>query len=397
MRSTLCAVGLGLAVLSLSFPAPAQPPLTLVGIGDAGGHGAVLRGNAGLLEAMRTGEHDGGRCNVLVFLGDNFGETGLNVPAAAVEGEASATLGHFRSVLQDLGPANVYGIPGETEYYARMAVEKSALFGLITTSEWPVGLTDRGVRRAAARPEWRFYAHYPASAVYAAGGGSTDSVELIFFDSALLMRTEPPAWTAAFDSLRNLLHASARRPGIGWRILCTHHPLRSAGEHGGYTVWNDEDSTVEYLTGCDRDSNAFRYVGNWIDPEDLCTARYRACCDSMRAALRAGGVTVQAVLSSHDRSLQLLPPDSGGPLQIVSGCGSETDRVRLPAPPAVYSAGRKSDMGRSLPGFVQLRWRDDRMEVTFYNERNGEPIDMANGITYFSVHKDGRQLAGGRR
>ena len=387
MRSTVRMCVAALCIL-LGGTVSAQPgPLTIAVLGDAGQRGAILRGNAGLLDNMRTGQHDGGRCGVLVFLGDAFGATGLNVPASDIDGEVNSTLGYFRPVMQDIGPGNIHGIPGEADYYARMAVENTALFGLITMSEWPVGLSDRGVQRAAALPEWRFHAHYPCSAFYPAGDGTQDSVELIFFDSALLMRTSPPGWGGVLDSLRRLLHAPGRK--AEWRILFTHHPLRSAGEHAGFTVWNDEDSTVERVTGCDRDSNAFRYVRNWIDPEDLCTDRYRAYCDSLGSIIGAPGSRIQVVLSSHDRSLQMLPPEGGLPAQIVSGCGSQTDLVRLPVPPVLFTAGRKTENGRSLPGLVQLRWERGRVAVVFYNERNGERVDMGGGKRAFSMGRDG--------
>jgi hypothetical protein len=374
----------------LALPARGQDqPLTLAAFGDGGERGAVLRGNAGLLDNMRTGQHDGGRCGVLVLLGDMFGETGLNVPAPEVDGEVGSTLGCLRPVLQDIGTANVHAIPGETDYYARKAVEKTALFGLITMSEWPVGLSDRGVRRAAARPEWRFHAREPAAAVYAAGDGTRDSVELLFFDSALLMRTSPASWTPVLDSLRSLLRSSAARPGVGWRILCTHHPLRSVGEHAGYTVWNDEDSTVERVNACDKDSNAFGFVRNWIDPEDLCTDRYREYGDSLRSIIALSGARVQVVLSAHDRSLQILEPGDGLPVQIVSGCGSGTACVRLPVPPLAFTAGRKLESGRSLPGLVQLRWENGGLTVVFYNERNGERVAMGGGRTSFLIDKQG--------
>jgi len=378
-----------------AFGQSPSPSLTIVTMGDAGDRGGILRGNAKLLDDMRTGQHDGGRCNVLVLLGNDFGETGLNVPKDDVSGALNGTLGFFRNVMSDIGAENVHGVPGESDYYARKAVEKTALFGLITLSEWTVGLSDRGVQRAAESRDWSFHYHYPAAAFHAIAPGSPDSVELFFFDSALLLRTPAHSWGGALDSLRKILAVSRLHPGVRWRLFFVHHPLASAGEHGGYSIWNDEDSTTQYVSGCDRDSNAYGYVKNWLDPEDLCTDRYRAYTDSIAECVRNSGVVIQAFLSAHDRSLQLLSsgdPSSWRkgvpPIQIISGCGSETTIVEISAPPNVYTAGQRNSNGLSLGGFVQLKWRDGGMVVTFFNERNGDVVNMG-GKTEFVVREDG--------
>ena len=85
----------------------------------------------------------------------------------------------------------------------------------------------------------------------------------------------------------------------------------------------------------------------------------------------------------------MFPPEGGLPAQIVSGCGSQTDLVRLPVPPVLFTAGRKTENGRSLPGLVQLRWERGRVAVVFYNERNGERVDMGGGKRAFSMGRDG--------
>jgi len=362
-------------------------PLTVVALGDAGNRGAILRGNAGLVTAMTTGEHDAGVPDVLLFLGCDFGETGLNVPASDVDGEVNGTLGFFRDVIARLGRSNVHGIPGETEYYSHRAVETTALFGLVSLSKWPIGVSDRGVARAGERREWTYHGHYPSSAVYPTNDGTSDSVQFVFMDTGILMRTKPATWFPVLDSLRRLLSATRNRPGIRWHLLCSHHPLVSYGEHGGYTQWNEDDSTVSAVTGCDKDTNAFRFVHNWLDPEDLCTDRYQAYIDSVGSILASSGVEFQAQLSSHDLSLQLIDrnPAHGNPhVQIISGCGSAAGLARI----GPYSSARKENEGVSLPGIVQLRWQEGSLLVTFFGERNGEKLDMGTGATVFRI--DGR-------
>ena len=77
-----------------------------------------------------------------------------------------------------------------------------------------------------------------------------------------------------------------------------HHPIYSVGQHGGYTEWNDETNTIEYLTTCDKDSNAVGWLKNWFDPEDLCTEKYQQYLDSLRSVITASQVRIQLALSA---------------------------------------------------------------------------------------------------
>jgi hypothetical protein len=379
-------------MLSSTVLCQVDRPLVIDALGDPGGAGSALRGISVILNNMRTGEHDGGVPSLLLFLGDNFGDIGLNVAATSVGSEANKTLDLFYPVIRELGRDNVHGVPGETEYYSRKAVETTALFGLVTLSQWPVGLTDRGARRAAELLQWRFHASMPGSIVRPVNDGSGDSVEIVFFDSALLLRTGEGNWKPALDSLASLMRRSASRSNIRWRILVTHHPLHSVGEHGGYGYWNDDDSTVAYENRCDIDSNAYAYVRNWVDPEDLCTKRYQSYIHAVSEILRST-VQPQIILSSHDQSLQALDlrqtPLKLSAVQVVDGSSSTSGLVRLPLPPVVFTASRKSEGGKSLPGFAQISWRAGMLHLVFWNGRNGEKVDMGNGVTDIAVDHAG--------
>jgi len=382
-------------------PADSEGPLTIIAIGDAGESGSILRGNSTYIAEMYTGQHDAGLIQALFFLGDNFSSTGLNVPATAVDGQISSSLGPFKVPMDGLGKDRVHAIPGERDYYARNAFESSSLFGLFKTQEGPSGISDKGNARAAQIPGWTFHYRMPARLALPLEAGSADSAEFIFFDSALLLRTEAATWGPVLDSLRQLLAAERDRKGISWRVLCTHHPLASVGEHGGYSVWNDDEKIVEYLTTCDKDSNPSGWVRNWLDPQDLCTSRYKQYVDSLSAILQAGPVTIQAVVSAHDRSLQVLGTGlrargcSACPgIQVISGAGSEAARVKLPAPPQEYTAALPlpRDEGFSAPGFVQMRFTRDRLRLVFFHGKTGNLIDMGGGQTHFMIDRQGSLL-----
>lgn len=371
-------------------------PLAVVAIGDAGEPGAELRSCAALLRAMSTGEHDGGTYEAMLFLGDNFYNTGLNVPVDEVDGYVRRVLGPYRVPFERLGRERVHAVPGNHDYYARNAIEASVLFGLISIAEGPVGLTDRGNRRAAALDVWTYHHRMPGRLTLPLAPEAPDSVQFIFVDSALPLRTDTATWSTPLDSLERLLAAERGREEIAWRVLVMHHPLRSLGEHGGYSVWNDETEAVEYLTPCDKDSNAVAWIKNLIDPEDLCAEKYRSFMTALRATIRKGGVPVHAALSGHDHSLQLLlHPDRDCPecpqVQIISGAGSKPTRVRAAAPPAEFTSfpDAPSRKGVSPPGFVRLEFTSETLRAVFFDAGAMKPLDMGSEQRSFVIRNDG--------
>jgi len=395
----LAALGPGSAVPGIGRdPGRREDGLSVIAIGETGESNSVLRGCAAYVTDMHSGRHDAGKFDLLFFLGDSFGPTGLNVPPGEVRRNAEAILGPFNEPMDDIGAAHVHSIAGEHDYYARNAIEESLLLGLVKVEEAPIGLTDRGNRREAALGGWTHHYGAPSEAVFPLSPGSGDSVQFIFFDSAVMLRTPETAWNAPLGRLAALLAGDRRRPRLVWRILCAHHPFISAGEHAGYTAWDDEADSVEYVPPCDRDSSALSWVRNMLDPEDLCAGRYRALVDSLRRVIRQGGVKVQFALSAHDHSLQLLSEASGPgkedffpAIQIISGAGSVPSRVNFPDPPHLFTSAKRSpsDRGESLPGFVRITFTGELCTVVFYNGENGDPIDMGGGARVFHISSSG--------
>ena len=373
-------------------------PLTIIAIGDTGENTKDLRSNASYISDMYTGAHGGGAFDALVFLGDNFYPTGLNVPADEVDGKMNSVLGKFKVPFTGLGRSNVHAIAGNHDYYARLGLQKSLLFGLINIEEGPVGFSDKGNKRAAANLSWTYHHGMPGNAFYPLKPNATDSVQLIFFDSAVLLRTDTLSWRPALDSLQTLLGLTKNRPGISWRILCAHHPFYSVGEHGGYSEWNDENHVVEYLTSCDKDSNAIGWLTNLFDPEDLCATKYRQYIDSVNAVIGRSEVKVQLMLSGHEHSLQLLyypdrerSCDECPKVQIISGAGAKPERVRASSPSYEFTSAQASPRmkGASVPGFVQLQFDREKLRAIFFNGDEKERVDMGNGRTEFWIDRNG--------
>jgi hypothetical protein len=397
MRATAILFFLIELIIASSAIAQEERALTIIAIGDAGEANRLLRANAGTMSDMLSGRHDAGTYDAVIFLGDNFYNTGLNVAADDVEGKIKSVLGPFRDITERLGRTNVHAIAGSHEYYRRNAVEASILFGLVSIEEAPVGIAGKGNEREAAIPDWTYHCRMPAEVCYAIPG-TGDSVQCLFLDTALPLRTDPGTWKEPLDSLRRLLSKSAAHPGIRWRVLCMHHPWYSVGEHAGYSIWDDEAKRVEYLTNCDKDSNAVEWLQNWLDPEDLCAEKYRAYVDSLQQVLHNAGVRINLALTAHDHSLQLLcgmTHDARCRIcprtHVISGAGCRPTRVKFPRPPEVYTApepepGKK---GVSQPGFVQLRFTSGAIRIVFFNGMRADRIDMGGGRDEFWINPDG--------
>jgi len=364
---------------------------TVAALGDGGERNSELKSIGSLITRMHSGEHDGGRADMILFLGDNFYPTGLNVPSDEVEDKVSSVLRYFEDPVTALGRGRVHAVAGNHDYYTRHAFEASALFGLINIEMGPIGLSDRGNERARSLEQWTYHYDMPAEATVPVDEGGQDQVSFIFFDSARLLRTDPPRWKPGLDSLERLLKASAGRGDIRWRVLAVHHPFYSVGEHGGYTEWDDVAGDFEFLTPCDKDSNALSWFKNFLDPEDLCAERYRGYVDSMRAVIGRSGANVDLVLAGHDHSLQLLSyPErdtdcsSCPKVHIVTGSASKVSGVRKPHPPEEYTAFDSRE-GLSVSGFAQVTFFRDEIRVRFFQGKKGEPIDMGDGKTVFRI------------
>lgn len=378
---------------------------SLVTIGDAGEKNDILGDNAKALNKLFNDD----AFDLLVFLGDNFYKIGLNFDKAATQKEVEEetqkkikdVLGPFQNVTQKLGRSRVHAIAGNHDYYARLVVDKSLLFGLISIQTAPVGITNRGNEREAEIPFWTYHYGLPEQALFRIGE-TQDSLQVIFFDSAILLRTPPHTWGTYLSALRQVLVSTQNRPQIKWRILTAHHPLYSVGKHGGYTVWDAESQTVQQLNLCDADTDAVGYFLNIADPQDLCAARYRNYQDSIKSVIRQSSVRVQIIASGHDHSLQLLYyPErdrdcSNCPkIHIVSGAGSSAGKVKAPSPHAgefTSPNNNPKQQGESQYGFTRFDITGEEMHVRFFSGKTKKEIEMG-GRTSFRIDVNGNLVS----
>lgn len=375
-------------------PTPAE--FSFVAIGDVGEGGDKLERNAEVIQKMYRED----KFEALIFLGDNFYPIGLNLPRKNVPGKIASVLGPFGVLLDSLGRQNVHAIAGNHDYYNFLAIDKSFFFGLFKISTGPHGFTDRGNQRAREIMKWTYYSGMPQEAIYGLEG---NKMQMIFFDSALPLRVDTPAWKPALDSLHQLLLARKNDAGIKWRLLFAHHPFYSLGPHGGYNFWDEEGDSLQYLDPCRLELNAVTYMVNQLDPEDLCGTKYQAYIDSVRSLIRRSEVSVQALVAGHEHSLQFLYyPDKDAAceacpkIHVISGAGSKADLVKAPAARRneyTWPITKDKDDNRSISayGFVRFDLQADTLRIRFYNGETGEVL-RGDGREAFIVTQEGKLI-----
>jgi len=143
------------------------------------------------------------------------------------------------------------------------------------------------------------------------------------------------------------------------------------------------------------------WLKNLIDPEDLCTDKYKAYVDSVSSVIQRSKAKVHLMLAGHDHSLQLLYYPSKNVkcgecpgVYVVSGTGAYATKVRAPKPPTEFTAFQtdKREQGASLTGFVQLSFMAERIRIRFFDGKKGEPIDMGGGKKEFLIDRAGNLL-----
>ena len=294
-----------------SAPAPADIIETIFLIGDAGEPDPRLP--SVVLDSLHAQAAAVGRRGTILFLGDNVYPAGVAAPLVA------PLVGSYPDALRRLDaqiravPSNGRGIfvPGNHDW------ADGGAGGLLGTANASDGLYT--VRREGEMVERR--PRNPNATVMMAprngcpGPTVIDSprVRLILLDtqwwlqnyivrdsisddpeSGCATRTVPDIVQAVKDSLR------ATKPGQSV-IVAGHHPLRTAGPHGGYC-------------------GAFAFFRRWASSnQDLFGRNYRMMRDSLNAALSTRPPLIFA--AGHDHSLQVLRGRTSRYV-LVSGAGS---------------------------------------------------------------------------
>lgn len=401
MISPATLAGLLVPLLQLCLPifaAPvaAQPleaassvPFRFIAVGDAGDPGEIHRSVAARIVALHNELRDRRRpSSLLLFLGDNFYPVGLNRPLPVQRWLVDEILTPYRPVMAELGRSRVHAVTGNHDYYCT------------TINLIPRGICRGGNEAEAEIPDWTYHLYWPQIIRNAVESGSRDSVDIITFDSSLLLAVGPQRCRVILDSMERILKSSAAAPSVKWRLLAAHHSPYSIGEHGGWRRWMSEVSRIGYIGNCIADGDdPFRYVYQAFSNQDNCSPDYQAYVDTLIAVVDRSGAKIHAMMAGHDHSLQLMYyPERNSELMpkvfVISGAGSKRSTVKPAAPPREFThpINTRSDRGLSIPGFVLGSFENDRLVFTFYDNANAGPLDMGNGRSRFEIDRSGALL-----
>lgn len=350
------------------------PPIRLVVLGDHGNTKGTAAGMRQVAEQLWRFQNTAAKkIDAVVFLGDNFYPRGLNEKHWQAKREA--VLGPFREQgtqrVLGLPRERVHAVTGNHDYYRHHFIG-------------PFGFTETGNNRAAQLEEWTY--HFwgckecgPDTLLLTAPAGET-AAELYFFDSALPAARGANASRDEYAALSDRIRANAdQAKEFRWRLLLSHHPLKTVGPHGAQGL------------PCEQWSRWRRFL-NWgmrvvgAGNQNLCTTGYRAYVGSVREAIQVAGARFHLALAGHDHNLQLLrDPDPERPLspalQIVSGAGWESTRVAPADPERGWFTSQET-------GFAVLDIGPEEILVRFVGAKDGEVLDMGKACD-FHIDREG--------
>lgn len=327
LRGTV-ALGGAASLLVLGFACASRPPAVLAPapvapaaavetslflIGDAGEPAPA--GEPVLAALGRTLTAAAGN-KVVVFLGDNVYPRGVPDSAAPDRAEAERRLVAQMEVARD-AVARVYFIPGNHDW------AKLGMDGWAAIRREQQVIESRGWAGTTLVPS----AGCPGPVAEPVG----ERLLLVFLDTQWWLHTGPkpmhPTSSCPADSEQEVtdsLYAMLARAGSRSVVVAGHHPLASAGPHGGFFTWKDHifplRKAAEWiwlpLPVVGSLYPLFRMAGQI--PQDLSHADYQRMLTALGAALTPARPLVYA--AGHEHALQVL---TGRPVEyvLVSGGG----------------------------------------------------------------------------
>jgi hypothetical protein len=250
-----------------------------------------------------------------------------------------------------------------------------------------------------AHPSWRYLSRGcgldPPAAVAALDLGG---LVLFALDSEPMLR-DPEYRRAALEALGTEVARYRDRRPEAWRVVATHHPLESYGQHNGASLGSAliKDLYSIRLTLLLPITWA---IERRFGPQEIYALGYRSYRRELYAALARHPVDL--IASGHDHSLQHVAIDRPGARhQVVSGAGVQRTPVKrygldllwsnrlaralglgqaLPAPEHELRfalSGGRDPAERSGYGFAVLAHAGDALALEFWDARSDAPLYVA--------------------
>jgi hypothetical protein len=276
----------GRPFLNLSDSLPPVSPDSIAAelflIGDAG---LPAPGGEPVLEALKKAVSWDPERSLIVFLGDNVYPAGLPDSTSNYRREAERILDAQLDVLRETGTHGIF-VPGNHDWDA------GGPLGWWTVVRQEHYIEEHGRGLASFRPS------------YGCPGPETvdygEALRLVFLDTQWWLHearkpqgadSPCPTKTRAevVDSLRSTLRAAEQRAVI----VMGHHPIISAGHHGGYFDW------PAYIVPI----YAWARMSGFAN-QDISSREYRAMRDALEQAFSENRPLIYA--AGHEHNLQVL-------------------------------------------------------------------------------------------
>ncbi len=318
--AVLLAVGVGCGMGAprpdpsrVTAPAPDAVDVSLYLVGDAG---APAPGVEPVLQALATDLASWDTEKVVVFLGDNIYPRGLPAASSSSRGESENALNRQLDVLRADQVSGIF-VPGNHDWDHSGADGWNAIRRQADHIDTYAGDLATMLPRGGC----------PGPAVRDIG----QRVRLLLLDTQWWLHSEAkpthPHSRCPADSeaeVTTALREALRTSGNRVAVVVAHHPLRTAGSHGGYFDWDQHIFPL-------RELNEWLWVplpvigsiyplarNLGVSPQDLSSALNRRLRDSLRAAFTDVPPLVYA--AGHEHSLQVILGEREA-YALVSGAG----------------------------------------------------------------------------
>ena len=315
-------------VFSQNTKLPEAPASTLLDhsiffIGDIG-ESAIVDSNIDMLKGQMN---EVGQKGTLVFLGNTFPKGYLEDELEDIDAENPDLMKLLRSI-KDLNGELIF-IPGEKEWNEG---RRHGWETLLNTETFIEDYLDRGD-------------------VFLPSGGCPGPVEIDLTDEVVLLIVDSQWWLhlgdkpetecdlESNDDFLILLNDAIKRNKNKKIVFATHHPIYSAGKHGGNFAFPGPVELYRKLFGT---------------PQDFAYPFYK----QMRYMSRKVGVGYDniIVVAAHDNSLQFTKKDNS--FFVVSGSGSKSD----------YVSKNKMDVAMREVGFSRINfYSNDEVWLEFWS------------------------------
>ncbi|MCC7431757.1 metallophosphoesterase [bacterium] len=278
----------------------------------------------------------------LIFLGDNFYEKGLSYKENERNRQIEECYNkNYSKLVEALGKQNVHSIPGNHDY------DTQRTDGSFTTS-------------LQKQINWNFHYSLPTSSFFA------DSlVQFIWVDSEVMLASED-SLNFHCQKITEELEKYKKISKISWRVIATHHPLKSYGKHAGAKFLGSLIKFCEPLV-------SYFYSDIY---QDSYSKIYKNYAEKIKQAIIKSQTKVDFTIAAHEHNLEFIFTKEQNPFLpnylVISGAAGKST-------PVFPTNVEKGYWTASNFGFAKFFVGKTEIEIVFYDGLTGKIISWKNG------------------